>query len=198
LRDRVSVVAAFLLFLSTVGTGGAAGAATATQTVPPAVIQALCAGRPGCALVRQRGADRGAWVIDLVLPKQPQAEEPACNAREYWLVDTARERPALLAADCDKQPAADELAPAETTVKGGKFILRYVEFQSSDHCEMLQATVLLKTLGVFSQQRWEGESGPAGCVRKRRMTDLAPVGTATTGSPLLRLHVEWRDLHPTR
>jgi hypothetical protein len=120
-----------------------------------------------------------------------------CNVREYWLVDPSRDRPALLANDCEKQLAADEPSPAETTVQNGTFVVNYVESQSSDQCEIFRATVNLKTLTVESQARWEGDRTVAGCARKRRVAKLAPFGTAERGSPLLRLHVEWRDLHPT-
>lgn len=136
--------------------------------------------------------------MDIKLAKQSGPDDPDCNVREYWLVDGTRERPALLARDCDQQPGADEPAAAETTVRDGAFVVNYVEAQSSDQCEIFQATVNLKNLAVRSQGRWEGERNGAGCTRKHRVAKLAPVGTGERDSPLLRLHVEWRDLHPTR
>ena len=53
-------------------------------------------------------------------------------------------------------------------------------------------------MAVRSQGRWEGERNGAACTRKHRVAKLAPVGTGERDSPLLQLHVEWRDLHPTR
>lgn len=190
-----------LLFVLLAGRGGGPAVAAAADAAPaasPQVMTALCGGRAGCTFLRQRPAGKSASVVDIGLAKESGPDAYECNAREYWLVDTSRSRPTLLARDCDKQPAADEPSPAETTVRDGAFAVNYVEAQSSDQCEIFRATVNLRTLAVESQARWEGERNRAGCTRKRRVAKLAPFGTGERDNPLLRLHVEWRDIHSPR
>ena len=66
--------------------------------------------------------------------------------------------------------------------------LRYLEYQSSDNCEILEATILLSPLSVERQERWQGASRAGHCERERRVGEPPPFGDGSLAHPVLVLH----------
>lgn len=62
-------------------------------------------------------------------------------AASTWLLQNSGE--VLLATDCETQWGADNPRPAEIHLQGTRPIIKYVEFKSSDGCEMYEASLKL-------------------------------------------------------
>jgi hypothetical protein len=146
-------------------------------------------------VVRSLPAAGGA-ILELVIAKRPDDGDDECNPREFWYRSAKADRK-LLAVACDVQRSAEGPGVATTQLADNTFSLTYLEFQASDLCERYEASVRLVPLEVVEQKRWEGGSDSRGCTIQRPLTELAPLGNGEPGHPILRLHVEWADLHPT-
>jgi len=125
--------------------------------------------------------------VDLRIAHRPDATEDAdrCNRREYWFV--ARGRQVLLAADCEEQWGADNAGPAQTAIDGHVFRVHYVEFQSSDGCEVVGAEIELAGLGVTKRTRLTGTASGNACGSTTPMADPTG-GDGSPNRPLLVLH----------
>lgn len=171
-------------------------AASDAAVVPKAEDPArnLCAGRTRCEVQRTRAAGDDLTVVDLIFRLPVDAGDDECAPREYWRVGNGQ--PRLLAVDCEEQRSAEEAAAAKTDVVHGRFVVDYVEFQASDHCERYQASLQIRTLAIVSQTRREGPTDARGCHAATAMKKLATPGDGSPGRPILRLHTTWTDLHP--
>lgn len=147
---------------------------------------ALCGDRASCVVLRRRPVSNGLRVVDLRIADTAKSEDEQCDRREYWLVREAG--PLLLAADCEKQWGADSQGPATTRVKGSTFVLRYVEYQADDRCEIFEAEVDLTTARIRTRSRTDGTVVRDQCKAGRRREDHASVGSGGRSNPLLTLH----------
>jgi hypothetical protein len=174
---------------------GVSPSAAHTAAAPSAPLNdrdsALCKERPRCALTRHRpvmeSPDR-LVIVDLRIAHEPSAttDEDRCDRREYWLLGPGRE--ILLANDCESQWGADNPGPATTSLDGTRFRVSYVEFQSSDGCETVDATVRLSPLAIEKEVRRQGTVRRNQCsAQKPVRTPLTP-GDGSIGRPLLALH----------
>lgn len=155
----------------------------------PDIRDALCHGRSGCVVIRSRpvGVSNSYTVVDLRLAHTADAaaDEDRCDRREYWLVRP--EGPVLLAADCEAQWGADDPGPATTSIEGDHLDINYVEFQSSDGCEMVDARIRLLPLRVERQERRQGTTRRDAC-RASKPVPSPPGGDGSADHPLLVLH----------
>jgi hypothetical protein len=147
----------------------------------------LCGARPRCSVLRREQAPAAAELIVLRLAHAPDAssDEERCDGREYWI--SRADRTALLARDCEVQWGADNPGPAALHLEPDRASLEYVEFQSSDTCEISHATILLPSLVVERQDRWTGKAHEGRCERVSRDAS-APVGDGSLDHPLVVLH----------
>lgn len=149
-----------------------------------------CGQRAHCVVQDQRplpGVPNGI-LAQLLLPAQaPEAPTDAehCDRREYWLI-RAKES-TLLTTDCAVQYGADSQGPARVTVGGSRLSVRYTEFQESDRCEVVEATINLINLQV-EQQRQTGSVAGDKCLPERPLPLVIPLGDGTLDKPLLLLH----------
>ena len=186
-RARVATVAG-----PVVAVAAARPDATPPRPAAAAARLAACNGRPGCSESSRQivASGNGLALVQLKIVHSPKAtsDDERCDRREYWL-----ERPAgdvLLAADCAEQWGADNPGPAETRLAGSKFVVKYVEFQSSDDCEIFTATVQLSPLAVEAQQRSPGVVKANRCQpgKSPKPTPPLPLGDGSLDHPLLVLH----------
>jgi hypothetical protein len=169
--------------------------ATGSQSVSWTIEDALCRGANGCAIQRQRPVEKDMVLVDVGFSIAGDAGDDECTKREYWLVDTGGHTQTLLAEDCQEQRSAESPSAAETRLEAGRLVFRYVEFQASDACEEVEASIDLGNLSV-QQIRYEGVSDSKGCGAKKRVNRTVPPGNGARGYPILRLHLEWVDEHP--
>jgi hypothetical protein len=167
-------------------------ASWATAGEPPSgdAAASLCRGRAGCAIVRHRPVPKSPKhleIIDVRIAHRPDAaaDEDRCDRREYWLLRP--EGPALLATDCEEQWGADNPGPAVIQVSAREARFKYVEFQSSDGCETVDATVQLDPLVIKRQLRRQGTTRGNACVPKGRASPVAQ-GDGSPDHPVLVLH----------
>lgn len=169
--------------------------ATPSTTIEPessvdARTNQLCASRPRCGVDRRTPvAGTGSaelWVLRLAHAPDAGSDEDRCDQREYWLLQS--QKTLLLARDCERQWGADNPGPAETRIEGTRFFVKYAEFQSSDGCEVCEATVQLSPLSIEKYVRWKGTPKGDHCEQQKRKDRLAPAGDGSMGHPLLVLH----------
>jgi hypothetical protein len=159
-------------------------------TLTSAATADPCGTRARCALeARQPVEDLpGAELVRLLLARAPDATTDAeqCDRREYWLVRETRIT--LLTADCAAQYGADTQGPAEIEANGIRLSVRYVEFQESDRCEHLDATINLSNLQVERQERRLGSVSHDTCAPDGPQPLVTPPGDGSVDRPLLLLH----------
>jgi hypothetical protein len=170
-----------------------AAIAVSAKTVPGpdshTSASTLCQARPRCDIYRRQSV--GAAPLELLslrIAHAPDAtsDEARCDQREYWLVRP--EKSVLLARDCERQWGADNPGPADTHVDGTRLSVKYVEFQSSDNCEIYEATLQLSPLAIEKQARWQGTVQGERCQPQKRDDQFPPAGDGSIAHPLLVLH----------
>jgi hypothetical protein len=124
----------------------------------------------------------------VLLARAPDATTDAehCDRREYWLVRETRST--LLTADCAAQYGADTQGPAEVNATDIHLSVRYVEFQESDRCELLEATINLSNLQIERQERRVGSVSQDTCSPDGPQPLVTPPGDGSVDRPLLLLH----------
>ena len=171
------------------GPAASSGSIASDSGVGGAIAQ--CGSRPRCAIYRRQPVVGvgSLEVLVLRLAQAPDAgsDEDRCDQREYWLVRP--QKSVLLARDCERQWGADNPGPAETHVDGTRLSVKYVEFQSSDGCEVYEATVQLFPLAIEKQARWQGTVRGDRCEQRKRIDRLPPAGDGSITSPVLVLHI---------
>ena len=149
-----------------------------------------CAARARCALGDRQALESlpGAELVQVVLARAPDGTTDAehCDRREYWLVRETRST--LLTADCVAQYGADTQGPAEIKATGIHLSVRYVEFQESDRCELLDATINLSNLQIERQERRVGSVSQDTCTPGGPQPLVTPPGDGSVDRPLLLLH----------
>jgi hypothetical protein len=149
-----------------------------------------CGARVRCALKDRQPIEDlpGAELVQVLLARAPDATTDAeqCDRREYWLVRETRIT--LLTADCAAQYGADTQGPAEIETTGIRLSVRYVEFQESDRCEHLEATINLSNLQVERQERRVGSVSRDTCTPDGPQPLVTPLGDGSVDRPLLLLH----------
>jgi hypothetical protein len=172
------------------------------QVRPPAVPSArsvdpllakVCGQNDSCTVVRRRfvAASQGVQIVDVRKDhvSGPSPDE-TCNRRQYWLIRPGMNH-LLLAEDCETQPSADSLAPADTRLDGRDFVLTYTESESNDGCERLESRVrVVPTVRVLDERRWTGKQAPVTgiCRIQEAEKELPTHGQGVVGDPLLKLH----------
>jgi hypothetical protein len=139
-------------------------------------------------VARQRSiAGTTSTVVDLRIAHAPDAgsDEDRCDRREYWVV--SGRQTVLVAADCEAQWGADNAGPATTTVIGDRLEVHYVEFQSSDGCETVEAQISLSPPHVDRQERRRGTTRQDHC-RATKPAPSPPGGDGSPDHPLVVLH----------
>ena len=154
--------------------------------------EALCRARSRCDVVRRRpiAGPSNVELVDVRLAHAPGAneDEEHCDRREYWLLQRSGE--VLLATDCETQWGADNPGPAEVHLLGTRLIVKYVEFKSSEGCEIYEASMNLSpAIKIEKQVRWEGTARKDRCEPKEQQ-EISPAGRGdgSSGNPLLVLH----------
>lgn len=154
-----------------------------------APIDPLCHGRPRCTIAERRpagAADTGdVVVVRLAASADATTDEGRCDRREYWLSRPTGDL--LLAVDCESQWGADNAGPAFVTVAGTLARFHYVEFMSSDVCEVVDASVRLPQGRIEAQTRHFGTVASDACRPTRKAPIPAP-GLGTLDHPILFLH----------
>jgi hypothetical protein len=149
-----------------------------------------CRARPRCALKDRRPVEGlpDAELVEVLLTRAPDAttDEDHCDRREYWLIRETRST--LLTADCAVQYGADTQGPAEVEATGIHLSVRYVEFQESDRCELLEAKINLSNLQVDRQERRVGSTSHNTCTPDGPQPLVTPPGDGSVDRPLLLLH----------
>jgi hypothetical protein len=153
--------------------------------------EVLCGGRPRCALAARQAINGQPgvelWTLRLTDGDDTPADGERCNRREYWLV-RPREN-VLLSADCDAQWGADSQGPAELQLAAGRLMIRYIEFQANDNCEVVDAVINLSSVTIERNDRQEGTVIQDRCQgRTPSSAPLPPPGDGTPNRPLLVLH----------
>lgn len=148
-----------------------------------------CGARTRCTLEHRQPIEElpGAELVQLLLARASDATTDAehCERREYWLVRETRST--LLTADCTAQYGADTQGPAQIEVTGIRLSVRYVEFQESDRCELLEATINLFNLQVEQQERRVGSASQDTCTPDGPQL-VTPPGDGSVERHLLLLH----------
>jgi len=149
-----------------------------------------CGRRPRCVLSNRQPLEGlpGAELVQLSLTHAPDArtDEEHCDRREYWLVRASGNT--LLTADCAAQYGANSQGPAEVMVVGIHLAVRYVEFQESDRCELMEATINLSNLQIERQERAVGSVSHDTCHADGPQPLVSPGGDGSPDRPLLVLH----------
>jgi hypothetical protein len=159
-------------------------AAVSPTTVDP------CGARVRCVLEDRQPLQElpGAELVQVLIARAPDAKTDAehCDRREFWLVRETRS--SLLTADCASQYGADTQGPAEIEATGIHLSVRYVEFQESDRCELLEASINLSKLQVERQERRVGSVSQDTCTPDGPQPLVTPPGDGSLERPLLLLH----------
>lgn len=165
------------------------------STAPIAIerrAEALCHARPRCAVLQRRpiAGSSNVELVDIRLAHAPDVttDEEHCDRREYWLLQPSGE--VLLATDCATQWGADNPGPAELRLDGARLTVRYVEFQSSDGCELYEASLKVSpVIEIEKQTRWQGAVRKDRCAAQGRQ-GIVPTdgGDGSPDHPLLVLH----------
>jgi hypothetical protein len=120
-------------------------------------------------------------------PANVESGEEHCARREYWLSRAAGNL--LLSADCEAQWGADNQGPAQPSLVEGRLNFRYVEFQSNDNCELVDATINLSSVAVERHDPQDGVVVHDQCEPRSASTLPNPAGgDGTASQPLLMLH----------
>lgn len=164
-----------------------------TQAEPAPIsarISEPCGTRPQCVPQTRQPLEAlpGAELVQLSLPHAPEArsDDEQCDRREYWLVRAIGNT--LLTADCTAQYGASTQGPAEVKAVGIHLAVRYVEFQESDRCELMEATINLFNLQIERQERAVGAVSHDTCHPDGPQPLMPPAGDGSPERPLLVLH----------
>lgn len=155
-----------------------------------AASRALCHGRERCQIVETHPCGLGDCALaTLRVSHQVDAsdDEGRCDRREYWLLATSIPH-RLLAVDCEEQWGADHAGPARLAVSNGEIRISYTEYQSSDGCEVVEATIRPTPLTLTRYERWNGTVVSSICRDRRPATRLPQAGDGSPGLPLVVLH----------
>jgi hypothetical protein len=149
-----------------------------------------CQGRPRCVPKNRQSLEAlpGAELVQLSLTHAPDAktDEEQCDRREYWLMRATGNT--LLATDCAAQYGPNTQGPAEVKAAGIRLAVRYVEFQESDRCELVEATINLSNLQIEREDRAVGSVSHDTCSPDGPQPLVTPAGDGSPDRPLLVLH----------
>ena len=149
----------------------------------------LCRGRSRCVITGRAplAGVSGATLVTVRIAHASPDDEDRCDRREYWLSRPGGD--VLIARDCEVQWGADSPGPLTLVVRDDLLDVRYVEYQSSDRCEVFRATVSLSgpKLAVV-QNREEGSVKNDACRLGTHPGLVDPPGDGSAAHPLLTPH----------
>jgi len=151
----------------------------------------LCRGRPRCTVEQYwiPGIDPPATLAILRVAHAATAttDEERCDRREFWLRQSGSDR--FVASDCEVQWGADTTGSSRFAVYEREIGIRYVEFQSGDRCETVDATVRLMAREVrIKQRRAFGKALRDTCEPVAGNAVATPGGDGSRDHPFIVLH----------
>jgi len=151
----------------------------------------LCQDRPRCTVEQYwiPRADPPATLAILRVAHAPTAttEEYRCDRREFWLRQSGVD--SFVATDCEVQWGADTTGSSRFGVQEHQIGIRYVEFQSGDLCETVDATVRLVARKIrIKQRRVFGKAVRDTCEPGAGKAVATPAGDGSRDHPFIVLH----------